>query len=42
MLLYIIDTEFKILEPNELVLRRGPLLVVSSKEGTEKPNRGNI
>jgi hypothetical protein len=42
MLIQIIDTEFKILEPNELVLWRGPLRVVSSKEGTEQANRGNI
>lgn len=42
MLLLIIDTEFKILEPNMLVLRRGPFLVVSSKESAERPGRGKI
>ena len=36
MLFQIIDLEFKILEPNKLVLRRGPPFVVSSEEGAER------
>ena len=32
------NMEFKILEPDKLILRRGPILVVSSKEGAERPN----
>ena len=29
------NMEFKILEPDKLILRRGPILVVPSKEGAE-------
>ena len=29
------DMELKILEPDKLILRRGPILVVPSKEGAE-------
>ena len=29
------DMELKILEPDKLILRRGPILVMTSKEGAE-------